>query len=159
MDQLVMQLERYFTVDEAPITELSERMQADPSAGLHRFGMLVKDTAYTLALRDESVMDTAVEGHCADWKRLDVSILQALVLERSLGISAADLATTPDIGYTRDRTEAFEKVASGEYQIALLLNDPTATEVRQVAAAGDKMPPKSTFFYPKLWSGLVMRRL
>jgi uncharacterized protein (DUF1015 family) len=104
-------------------------------------------------------MDTAVEGHADCWKRLDVSILQALVLERSLGIPTASLATTPDIGYTRDRDDAFAKVDSGEFQIALLLNLPSADEVCQVAAAGDKMPPKSTFFYPKLWSGLLMRRV
>ncbi len=94
-----------------------------------------------------------------EWKRLDVSILHTLVLERSLGMPISDLATTQDIGYTRDRKEALQKVASGEYQVAFLLNDPTADEVRKVASAGDKMPPKSTFFYPKLWSGLIFRNI
>ena len=104
-------------------------------------------------------MDRAAEGNSPEWKRLDVSILQALVLERSLGIPAPALATTLDVGYTRDWAEAFDNINSGAFQVALLLANPSSDEVRRVAAAGDKMPPKSTFFYPKLWSGLVLRRL
>lgn len=63
------------------------------------------------------------------------------------------------MAYTRDEEEAVQKVSSGEFQLACLLQNPTVTEVRDVAAAGDKMPQKSTFFYPKLWSGLVLRSL
>ena len=59
----------------------------------------------------------------------------------------------------RDADEAVAKVASGEFQIACLLQNPTVNEVRDVAAAGDKMPQKSTFFYPKLWSGVILRSL
>ncbi len=159
MEQLRLQLERYFEVDEVPIEALAERMAGDPEKGEHRFGVVLADSAWVIDLRDESVMDAAVEGHADVWKRLDVSILQSLVLDRSLGIPAAELATTPDIGYTRDWDEAIEKVRLGEYQAAFMLNNPSAEEVRRVASAGDKMPPKSTFFYPKLWSGLVMRRV
>ena len=159
MEQLRLQLERYFDVAEVPIEALAERMAGDPEKGEHRFGVVLADSAWVIDLRDESVMDAAVEGHADVWKRLDVSILQSLVLDRSLGIPAEELATTPDIGYTRDWDEAIEKVTAGEYQAAFMLNNPSAEEVRRVASAGDKMPPKSTFFYPKLWSGLVMRRM
>ena len=159
LEQLRLQLERYFEVLDVPLAVLAERMKGDPERGEHRFGVVLADSAWVIDLRDASVMDAAVEGHADVWKRLDVSILQALVLDRSLGIPAAELATTPDIGYTRDWGEAIEKVSSGEYQIAFMLNNPSAEEVRRVASAGDKMPPKSTFFYPKLWSGLVLRRL
>ena len=159
MDQLQLQLERYFNIE--PVTEeaLAVKMKANPDQGDHRFGVVTADGTWVLTLRDVTVMDAAVEDHSPAWKRLDVSILQTLILDRSLGIPAATLATTPDIGYTRDWDEAFEKVKSGEYQIALLLNDPSSDEVRRVAAVGDKMPPKSTFFYPKLWSGLLLRKV
>ncbi|MBC7891550.1 MAG: DUF1015 family protein, partial [Sphingobacteriaceae bacterium] len=125
---------------------LAERMAGNPEKGEHRFGVVLADSAWVIELRDESVMNGAVEGHSDVWKRLDVSILQSLVLDRSLGIPAAELATTPDIGYTRDWDEAIEKVRAGEYQAAFMLNNPSAEEVRRVASAGDKMPPKSTFF-------------
>jgi uncharacterized protein (DUF1015 family) len=155
LEQLSLQLERYFDMESVALAELPDRMVADPSGEAHRFGMVSREGAWTLTLRDVSVMDAAVEGHSAVWKRLDVSILHALALERSLGIPGA----APNIGYTRDRAEAVVRVQSGEYQLVFLLNLPSAEEVRRVAAAGDKMPPKSTFFYPKLWSGLLLRKL
>jgi uncharacterized protein (DUF1015 family) len=159
MEQIHLQLERYFDVESVEPDQLAERMHADPAAGDHRFGMVTAQGAFVLTLRDVSVMEAAVEGHADVWKKLDVSILQTLVLDRSLGIPAATLATTPDIAYTRDWDEALRSVAGGEFQAAFLLNNPSATEVRDVSAAGDKMPPKSTFFYPKVWSGLIMRRV
>jgi uncharacterized protein (DUF1015 family) len=159
LEQLKLQLERYFDVIEVDRESLAERMKVDSEKGEHRFGVITRDSDWAIDLRDVSVMNAAVEGHVDVWKRLDVSILQALVLDRSLGIPAPQMATTPDVGYTRDWDEAIEKVDSGEYQLALMLNNPSAGEVQRVASAGDKMPPKSTFFYPKLWSGLVMRRL
>lgn len=159
LEQLYLQLERYFTIEPVTPDEVAARMKAGPGSGIHRFGLVQRGRSWVLTLRDEALMDAAVEDHSPVWKRLDVSILQALVLERSLGIPAASLATTPDVGYTRDLNEALSAVHSGEWQIALLLNLPTADEVRRVASAGDKMPPKSTFFYPKLWSGLLLRTL
>jgi uncharacterized protein (DUF1015 family) len=126
---------------------------------LHRFGLLTGAGAGTLTLRDTARMAEVAPEHGEDWRNLDVSILQALVLDDALGISSADLAATSNVGYTRDRAEAADGVARGEWQAALLLNRPTADEVRRVALAGEKMPPKSTYFYPKLLSGLVLRRL
>jgi uncharacterized protein (DUF1015 family) len=159
LEQLTEQLKRFFTLESVPLEELPARMLADVTQGVHRFGMVTAGEATVLTLRDESPMEQAGEGHCDAWKRLDVSILQTLVLERSLGIPPASLAATPDVAYTRETAEALRRVQSGEFQIAFLLNLPTADEVRLVAAAGDKMPAKSTFFYPKLWSGLVLRSL
>ncbi len=104
-------------------------------------------------------MESAGSSHCAAWKKLDVSVLQTLILDKTLGIPSSELATTADIGYTREFNEAFSRVESGEWQVSFILNDPSAVEVRDVASAGDKMPPKSTFFYPKLWSGLFLRKL
>lgn len=158
LEDLPLQLERYFTLEVATIeaarTWIKEKIAAET-----RFALLLKDKAYKLTLRDIALMDTVSEGHCEAWKRLDVSILQMLVLDRSLGISWTDLAHTPDVAYTRDENEAVQKVQSGEYQIACLLQNPAVNEVRDVASAGDKMPQKSTFFFPKLWSGLILRSL
>lgn len=148
-----------FEVSAADQAELEKALSGAPKPGEHQFGLVMPGGTYLLKLRDESVMDDLYQGKSTDWKRLDVTILQALVLEKVFGIPAAELATTPDIAYTRDWNEALASVQGGEFQAALLLANPTAVEVRRVAAAGDKMPPKSTFFYPKLWSGLILRKL
>ena len=159
-EELPLLLERYFHV--AILTgEKARGWLKTEVAGEKRFVVLLpEEKAYALTLRDLKTMDSAVTvPHCAAWKHLDVSILQTLVLDRCLGIGWQDLAHTPDVAYTRDEAEAVSKVANGEFQMACLLQNPQVTEVRDVASAGDKMPQKSTFFYPKLWSGLILRSL
>ncbi|HZP83120.1 MAG TPA: DUF1015 domain-containing protein [Chthonomonadaceae bacterium] len=160
LEQLALQLDRYFHVQTMPTTAARAWIKRQTSEE-KRFALLLpQGKAYALTLRDLGLADAALDNaHCAAWRHLDVTILQALVLDRTLGISWAALAHTPDVAYTRDEEEAVQKVQSGEYQLACLLQNPTVTEVRDVAAAGDKMPQKSTFFYPKLWSGLILRSL
>lgn len=159
LEDLTLQLDRYFHVKPLSIPEARAWIKQEVP-GEKRFALLRADGALALTLRDISIMDAAVEAeHCEAWRRLDVTILQTLVLDRSLGISWKTLAHTPDVAYTRDEEEAVQRVQSGEFQLSCLLQNPTVTEVRDVASAGDKMPQKSTFFYPKLWSGLILRLL
>ncbi len=160
LETLALQLERFFHVQMMSAAAAQDWIR-QKVAGEKRFALITTpDRGYALTLRDLSLLDAALDAqHCAAWRHLDVTILQALVLDRTLGISSAALAHTPDVAYTRDAEEAVQKVQSGEYQLACLLQNPTVTEVRDVAAAGDKMPQKSTFFYPKLWSGLILRSL
>ena len=160
LEELPLLLERYFQVAILTSEAAREWLQTE-TAGEKRFVILLpEEKAYALTLRDLNVMDSAVTvPHCAAWKHLDVSILQTLVLDRCLGIGWQELAHTPDVAYTRDAAEAVSNAQSGEFQLACLLQNPQVTEVRDVASAGDKMPQKSTFFYPKLWSGLILRSL
>jgi uncharacterized protein (DUF1015 family) len=157
MSEIVPQLERYFDVHQMTTAEGRSWIKQEVQ-GEKRFVIAHSLGSYALTLRDIDQADAALDqSHCAAWRTLDVTILQALVLDRTLGISWQDLAHTPDVAYTRDEDEAIEKVASGEFQLSCLLQNPTVTEVRDVASVGDKMPQKSTFFYPKLWSGLILR--
>jgi uncharacterized protein (DUF1015 family) len=82
-------------------------------------------------------------------RRLDVALLHVAILEPVLGAGSRDLE------FTHDDDEAVEAVASGRSTAAFLLNPPTVAEVRAVCLAGELMPEKSTYFYPKLASGLV----
>ncbi len=92
-------------------------------------------------------------------EKLDVSVLHGSILEQELGIDADKLAAGDHVGYTIHAAEALEKVESGEAQAAFILRATPAAQVAQVAAAGDKMPQKSTYFYPKLMTGMVLRPL
>jgi uncharacterized protein (DUF1015 family) len=160
LEDLPLQLERFFQVQIVSL-ETARAWIKQEVPGEKRFVLLLAEKAYALTLRDLAVMDSAQDtaAHCEAWRHLDVTILQTLVLDRSLGISWQSLAHTPDVAYTRDEEEAVQRVQSGEFQLSCLLQNPTVTQVRDVAAAGDKMPQKSTFFYPKLWSGLLLRSL
>ena len=69
------------------------------------------------------------------------------------------MAAQRNLRYTRDFSEALESVRGGESQCAFFVNPTRVEEIRDVAAAGEKMPQKSTYFYPKLITGLVMNQM
>lgn len=117
-------------------------------------------TAFAAWLKPGLAPESFVPGeHSSVYRQLDVTLLQSLVLEPMFGMTQRHLERAEGIRYTRDEHEAIRWVLSGEARVAFLLNPPTVQEVRDVALAGEKMPPKSTYFYPKLLSGLVMRAL
>ncbi len=90
---------------------------------------------------------------------LDVSVLQQLVFGHILGISSADMEEQRYTRYTQDTGTAIDAVRNGEAQIAVILKSTKIEQVREVAVMGEKMPQKSTFFYPKLATGLLLNRL
>jgi uncharacterized protein (DUF1015 family) len=94
----------------------------------------------------------------AAWNGLDVSVVHG-AFERILGITAEDAAAERYVRYEQDPGQAIRAVQRGDAQLALLLRPTPATAVRDVALAGDKMPQKSTYFYPKLGTGLVLNPL
>ncbi len=113
-----------------------------------------------LTLKDRTLIDRdGAVGHSRAYRRLDVSILQRLVLERALGITPEQIRQQERIAFTKSAREALESVAKGEAQMALLLNPTKVREVKAVARAHEKMPQKSTYFYPKLLTGLVINPL
>jgi uncharacterized protein (DUF1015 family) len=90
---------------------------------------------------------------------LDVALLQQLFFEELLGLTADDVRCQRYVDYTRDADEALRLVDDGSHQAAVLLNGTPPTAVLEIACAGAQMPQKSTYFYPKLATGLVLRRL
>ncbi|GAC1448667.1 MAG: DUF1015 domain-containing protein [Ktedonobacterales bacterium] len=99
------------------------------------------------------------EAHTDAWRALDVAVLHELVLRRALGIGTAAVGAGEHITYTRDPAAAVAAVREGEAALAFLLNPTPPAAIRNVALAGDRMPQKSTYFYPKLITGLVINPL
>ena len=105
------------------------------------------------------------DHHTDAWRALDVAVLHELVLDRALGITTASVQAGEHVTYTRDAAAAAGSVrggkgkSQGRDQLAVLLNPTPAAQVRDVALAGDRMPQKSTYFYPKLITGLVINPL
>ena len=123
----------------------------------HAFGCYTGRICATLILRDESIMDRLIGGgRSVDYRRLDVTILHAAILERLLGIDARALEEQRNVTYAVDAAKGIEAVDRGEEQLFLFLNATSADEVIRVADHGEKMPQKSTDFYPKLLTGLVL---
>jgi uncharacterized protein (DUF1015 family) len=110
-------------------------------------------------LNHPDYMAEALPQACAEVRELDVSVLHALILEQILAISPEMVRGGEDISYTVDAEAAVDSVASGEAAAAFILNPPTVYEVERVSNAGAAMPEKSTFFYPKLLTGLLVNPL
>jgi len=89
--------------------------------------------------------------------KVDTAILNELILEKIL--KRRDLKKGEDIEFVKDETEAVSLVRRGEYRIAFFLNPPSLRQIRELSLAGKVMPPKTSYFYPKLLSGLVIRQL
>ncbi|WP_429884424.1 DUF1015 domain-containing protein [Geoalkalibacter halelectricus] len=115
------------------------------------------DTLHYLELKDDALMDRFFEEKSPRTLRtLDVCVLHRLILEELLHLDPEAQESQAYLKYVRDIDEPFEAVLAGEAQAAFLMNPPCLSEVRDVANAGEKMPQKSTYFYPKLLSGLVI---
>ncbi len=111
-----------------------------------------------LSLKSDWQSATFDPSHSPAWNRLEVAVLHA-VLARILGLRADDLASERYFSYTRDAAGGVRQVERDEAQLALLLRPTPATAIRDVALARDKMPQKSTYFYPKLATGVVINPL
>ena len=93
------------------------------------------------------------------YKDLDVTVLHSLILENILGIDKENMAKQINLSYTRSIDEAKMSVNENDVNCAFLINATKVSQIKDVALAGEKMPQKSTYFYPKLITGLVMNQL
>ena len=152
-------LARFFTLTPAP-SEVGLAMRALSEAGQdgNAFLMVGRTGAWVLKLRADAPLDEVevLPKHRAV-RRLDVTVLHAIILEHLLGISKEAQATQQNLRYSKDNQEAFHSPqADSSVQVAFLMNSTKVDEVIEVADAGEIMPQKSTFFYPKIPSGLVL---
>jgi uncharacterized protein (DUF1015 family) len=115
--------------------------------------------AFRLTLKDQAIADRALAGMPAPYRRLDTAVLEALLLKGPLGLTEDDISHLNGLGYSRTDEEALALVESGEYDAAFFLRASPVEQVRDVAEAGVNMPPKSTFFYPKVLTGLLFNPL
>jgi uncharacterized protein (DUF1015 family) len=127
----------------------------------HVFGFYPGDrrSLHLLRLKEEGRVDPLMLTHGEAYRHLDVSILHTLLLDRILGIDERKLAEQSHIDYARDRDACLAGVNDGTCQAAFFLNPTTVEQVQRVALLGERMPQKSTDFYPKLLTGLVLMRM
>src|SRR3954451_15228870 len=114
---------------------------------------------FRLTLKDQVIADAALADMPEPYRRLDTAVLEALVLEGVLGMTEDDIAHLEGLGYSRTDDEARELVRSGAYEAAFFLRASPVRQVQEIAATGVTMPPKSTFFYPKVPTGLLFNPL
>jgi len=114
---------------------------------------------FMLTLKDPAIADAALSGHAAPYRRLDTAVLEALVLKGALRMTDERIDHLDGLGYARSDRQALDSVMSGESDAAFFMGPAPIEQIQAVAAAGETMPPKSTYFYPKVPTGLVFNPL
>jgi uncharacterized protein (DUF1015 family) len=127
----------------------------------HGFGLFMAQTSwfYLLTLKPESLDKAWGEDLPPLLRRLDVMILSRLIFQKVLGVRREELDQENIIEYRHDRLEVLKLVEKGQSQMGFILNPTPIEQVRQIAEAKLVMPRKSTYFYPKTLTGLVMNSL
>ena len=159
-------LERFFEVQaykasKGSVSRVRKKLMRDlEKKGLekHVFGMyLGENRYYLLSLKDEKIIEEMVEEEKPRaWKKLDVNIIHYAVFDRILGIAQE---TEDKVIYVKDEEEAIKLVDEKKCQVAFFLNPTKVEEITSIASKLEKMPHKSTYFYPKLLSGLVLNKI
>ncbi len=112
-----------------------------------------------LTLKRPEIAAAALPDRSAAYCRLDTAVLEALILKRALGMTDAQIDHLEGLGYARDDQQALELVDAGEYDVAFFMAPMPVASVQAVTAAGEILPPKSTYFFPKVPTGLVFNEL
>jgi uncharacterized protein (DUF1015 family) len=156
-EALAEALRRDFEISEIPLEQLA------PPAGEGPLQLGYIDAQsrrpLRLKLRSQAIADDALAAHSDAYRRLDTGVLETLLLKGALGMSDENISHFNGLFYARDAAEAIAMVASGEYDAAFLMRPTPVAQVRDVVAAGENMPPKSTYFFPKLLTGMLFNPL
>jgi uncharacterized protein (DUF1015 family) len=165
LNALASRLESFFEIDMVPASTPGVWQQVDD---LLSHGQVSQDRLVIFGLMPEHLLVLRVRDlnaakemmpyfHGELYKRFIVSVVDHIILERILGLSITSEESV--LAYSYDRQDAVNKVLDQEYQLALLLSPVKAEQIKAIADAGDRMPRKSTYFYPKAPAGLVLYRL
>jgi uncharacterized protein (DUF1015 family) len=146
-------LRRLFDAEEVP----RERIDPAGEEGVGVFGLYdaFHKRAFRLRLKDTAELDSLLEGQPEAYRRLDSAILETLVLKGLTGMSDHEIDERQGLEYAKSVTEALDRVDGGDYDVAFILRPVPVEQVKAVAETEANMPPKSTYFFPKVMTGFA----
>ena len=151
-------LSELFVVTEVPFEGMIHQLDAHSDRPAYLVRVRGDDSLYLAVLRPEVDLDSAITvPMSADWKALDVAVLQELVLSPLLDVHPDRPETLDRLRFVKGAEAALEQNA--EHDVVFVMNRTRLEQLRAVAAVAETMPQKSTYFHPKVPSGLVMRSL
>jgi len=170
LSQFIERARKYFHIETIPTDpEKDNAIRKKILTGMNKegkinylFAMVCKgqDSYFVFRLKDDGVLDDFMDKNISPAMRhLDTNILEALVFNHLMEISCNDPKYEECFKFIRSDDEAVQLVTAGEYDVAFLINPTRIEQVNEIVAQGEKMPQKSTFFYPKLLSGLVINQI
>ena len=162
LDAFMNRLADLFEIELYKDKNIGAFMQELESRGKkHRvFGMYSGKDIFFLELKNpEQASKLLPDNKSAAWEKLDVALLDNIILDQLLGINDQKRRSQENLAYTRSEEWLMEQIDNRNYQLGFLLNPTRVEEIIAVAQARDKMPQKSTYFYPKLITGLIINKM
>lgn len=150
-DQILKKLEHDFTIKPVEDADtLNEIIAGKPWA----FGLMFKENAYKLRLKPEAL--ATMSWHFPDVvKKLDLTVMHYFIIEKALGIPGKDQRKSENIFFDRSFSDCLKRVLQDEAQLAIITNEVSIEDVKNVCHSGATMPQKSTYFYPKVICGFL----
>jgi uncharacterized protein (DUF1015 family) len=145
-------LEQYFRIDKIKTKVDWLVLLARAGQNEHSFGLYNKEGMFLLRLKNKMLIDKMVKEGSKDYRSLDAAILKSFVFDQ-VGV------TCEDIVYSKDPDEVVLAVNEGRAEAGFLLNPVQVGELRAIALNDERMPPKTTYFYPKVLSGLTIYKM
>jgi uncharacterized protein (DUF1015 family) len=156
-EQLASIIKRDFEIERLP----DEQQLAPPANEALKIGYIDSHfrQPFMLTLKDTKAADDALVDHAEPYRRLDTAVLEALILKGALSMTDERIDHLDGLGYARDFEQALAKIQDGTYDAAFFMAPTSVQRIQAVAESGENMPPKSTYFYPKVPTGLVFNPL
>ncbi len=145
-------LEQYFRIDRIKTRNDLLVLLARAGQNEHAFGLCHKEGMYLLRLKNKTLIDKVVPEGSRDYKNLDAAILKSFIFDQ-VGV------TPEDIDYSKDPVEVMTTIQEGKADAGFILNPVPIKQLRAIALNDERMPPKTTYFYPKILSGLTIYKM
>jgi len=145
-------LEEYFRIDKVKNKEDLPILLAKAGRNEHSFGLYTREGAKLLRLKNRSIIDKYVKEGSKEYRKLDATILKCLIFDK-VGIKSDDII------YTKDLKEVLQKVDKKQADCGFIMNPVKISQLKAIALSGERMPPKTTYFYPKVLSGLTVYKM
>ena len=142
-------LEEFFRIDRIKHKEDLVVLLAKAGQNEHAFGLYTREGIYLLRLKNKLLIDKYVTEGSKDFRQLDATILKYFIFDR-VGVASEDII------YTKDLHDTMNLVDSGEAEASFVMNAVRIQQLKSIALNGERMPPKTTYFYPKVLSGLAI---
>ena len=163
--QLEDTLQKYFYVEQYPKTPegkgwFLKALRAGAKKQRLIGASFKRDPRYLiLRLKNKRIMQRLAKDLSAPLRELDVTTLHLLILEHILGLAPDQQVSGETMRYSQDEEAILQALEKEDYQAAFILNPPKPEEILMIVDAGETMPQKSTYFYPKLSSGLIINKI
>ncbi|MFH1776862.1 MAG: DUF1015 domain-containing protein [Candidatus Omnitrophota bacterium] len=153
LSELNRQLKDYFNIDEK--RDLKDMLNELAACADIAIGMYSLQGFFLLRLKDQTVLADLMQDVPAIWKKIDTAVLNKVILEKIINVSIKDRES---IEFSNLAEKAVKSVDEGKSKVCFFLNPAKSSKLQEIAISGERMPEKSTYFYPKLLSGLVINR-